>query len=518
MQYFKQFKTFEADVPNPEEKKPEEKTEAPTDKPVEQPAESKPEGDLPSFKTSVTFKNTFNYNKIEINDSFEKTMQDALKKLDEFMKTENKDNKVEVVQVNAQGFASWVPTTYKAKGYDVKNNQVLAADRAKSIALEVKKRVQKYFKEKGIEDVKYVASDITGNVDYNNSQQTFSNFIKNKYNPKSLVEELKKKGAATLKMVKDPTKVTDPQQYLNVNQYGEKHPDNVKTVTVDDAHGQEIFDDMQKSPLYVLYTARLGNEKGKADSVETAYREATQYAVVDISINDPSVSGKEEKKPPVDSNVTLKSITFDKDVDKMDAQGVEADKVLVEYLKNVDVKSIKLLCLVGHAEADDELGKNKFDPNHEDYLKDKAGKKTIMTEKQLADLRFELSISRCKAVYKSIQELPNVKELIAAKSFWMVPVGTAYGGVVKEQRIVQIVVVTKDNKEINTQPEVKMGTDFGSSQIAATFNKLTGDLKYNINKLVAKLLGINSFGAEVPNHLDLAKDVNALMQWHNQYV
>lgn len=517
MQYFKPFKIFEADVPNPPEEKKEDvktdTTKSTTDKPAA--------AEAPSYRAEVVFKNTFNYNKVEVNDSFEKTMTDAIAKLDEFMKNENKDNVVEVVQINATGSASWVPTTYKSNKYDIKNNQTLALDRAKSIADEVRKRIEKYFKDKGITDIQYKNSEIKGNVDYKGSQETFAKFIKEKYNAKTLIEELKKKGAATIKLIKDVSKVQDASQYLNVNQYAEKNPDNVKTVTVDDAHGQEIYDDMQKSPLYVLYTARLGSDKGKNESIETAYRDSTQYAKVEIVVNDPSEL--KEEKPPAPTDAGIKSITFDKDVDKVDANGTAAIKLLTDYLSKLDVNTVKSFILIGHSEADDELNKITFNPNNESHLKDKAGKETIMSEKQLADLRFILSIARCKTVYRAIQNIENVKKLIAKKAFWMLPAGTIFGeklvssgSTAEKQRIVQVVVLT-DKQEINTEASaVPYGTDF-KSPVLTQINNNIKLLGYSFSKLVPQLLGANTFGVEVPAHLDLAKDENALAHFHNQY-
>lgn len=503
MQFFKNFKIFEAD-----------------EKPVEKPADPAPvkkeEGaNAPAFKESFTFRNTFTYNKIAVNESFEKTMQEAIAKLDEFMKNENKDNIVEVVQINANGYASWVPTKYGSKVYSIKNNQTLANDRGTSIANEVKKRVQKYFADKGIKDINFKASEIKGTVDYKNSKEVFAKFIKDNYDAKSIITELQKHGAQTMTLVKDVTKVDKPEQYLNVNQYAEKFPDNVIKLKVEEKNGQAIYDALLKTPIYVLSTSHLGAGN---NSIETAYRNSTQYAVVEIGVNDPTRDIPREEEKPAPAN--LKKILFEKDTDKPTADGTAAIKALVEYLQNTKIDNIQHLILIGHAEADDELGKKTFDPKNEKYLKGKDGKDTIMTEAELADLRFLLSVARCKAVYRAIANLESTKKLLEKKGLWLLPAGTYFGNKLTkpdDQRQCQVVVLTKQG-EINTEPAIPYGNDFKTSAILKEINDNIRNLGFNFSKFVPKVLNATDYGSPVPNHLETAKDPTALAHWKSQFV
>lgn len=503
MQYFKNFKIFEAD----------EKPAEPVKEPAKEPAKEEATN-APAFKESFTFRNTFQYNKIAVNESFEKTMQEAIEKLDEFMKTENKDNIVEVVQINANGYASWVPTKYGSKVYSIKNNQTLANDRGTSIANEVKKRIQKYFADKGIKDINFKASEIKGAIDYKNSKEVFYKFIKDNYDAKSIITELQKHGAQTMTLVKDVDKVQNPEQYLNVNQYAEKFPDNVMKLKVEEKNGQAIYDALLKTPIYVLSTSHLGAGN---NSIETAYRNSTQYAVVEIGVNDPNkIKPMEEEKP---TPVNLKKILFEKDVDKPTSEGEAAIKALVEYLQNTKLEDIQHLILIGHAEADDELGKKKFDPKNKKYLKGKDGKDTIMTESELADLRFLLSVARCKTVYRAIAGLESTKKLVEKKIVWLLPAGTCFGDRLKpdDQRQCQVVILTK-NSEVNTEPALPYGKDFKSSPLLKEINQNVRDLGINFTKFVPKVLNSADFGSPVPNHLEMAKNPTALASWKSDFV
>lgn len=483
MQYFKSFKIFEANDTN-----------------------SPP----PSYEETFTFRNTFNYNKTAVNESFEKTMQEAITKLDTFMKNENKDNRVDVVQINANGFASWVPTKYKGTTYAIKNNQVLAEDRAKSIADEVKKRIQKYFTDKGIKDIKYSNSEIKGSIDYKNSKELFSKFIKEKFKADTLIAELKKQGIKSMKFVKDASKVEKPESWMNVNQYASQYADNTITVNVEDKNAQQIYDALINTPIYVLGTSHL-------NGVETMYRDNTQYATVEILINEPSERPKEEPETK-EELPTLKSIQFEKDVDTPTADGENSIKILIDYLNKTPIENIKNLILIGHAEGDDELGKKVFDVKNEAPLKDKANKETNMSEKELANLRFVLSIARCKKVYRAIQNLKIVPELIKKKAIWLLPAGTVFGDVLPEQKVVQVVVITSKDNVINTEPSVNFGNDFKGSPILAKINQNVSALGYNFSKFIPKVLGEKTFADPVPEHLKLAKDPVALQNWTNQFV
>lgn len=510
MIFFKEFKLFEAD----------EKTEPkdPATDQKNQQGQEKVEG--PVYREKFTFKNSFNYNKIAVNDSFEKTMKEAIDKLDQFMNNENKEKIVNVVQINASGFASWVPTQYKNKVYALNNNKTLANDRAASIAEEVKQRIIKYFNDKGIKKINFEKSEIKGSIDYKNSKQVFSDYIKNNYNAKSLVEEInniKPQGPKDLKFVKDVSKITDPEKYLNVNDYATKHADNILTIKSDLANADQIYENMQKTPLYVLYTSHLKSGGG----VETAYRNSTQYAVVEIAINDKSETTT--PPPPQQEKANLKSISFQDDVDTPDADGTAAIKMLVEYLNKTKADQIENLILLGHAEGDDELNppKIKFDPNNQQKLKDKDGKETIMTEAQLCDLRFVLSIARCKAVYRSVENLETIKELVKRKALWLLPCGTLFGDELSKsanhnQKIVQIVVQTK-NGTTNTEPTVDYGDQLKTPTLTK-INAFVNELNYNFSKFIPKVFNSNDFGSPVPNHLELAKDPNALATWHKQFV
>lgn len=520
MIFFKNYKLFEADESKPEQK-PEDKKEG----------QEGQEGQTtaPTFNKTFTFKNTFNYNKIDINDSFEKTMGDAIAELDKFMKEENKNNVINVIQINASGFASWVPTRYKNKVYAVNNNNTLANDRAASIAEEVKKRITKYFNDKGIKKLNFEKSELKGSIDYKNSKQVFSDYIKKNYNAKSLVAEInniKPQGPKEIKFVKDVTKVQNPEKYLNVNDYATKYADNVVTLKTDDANAEQVYQNMLKTPMYVLYTSHLKANNG----VETTYRNSTQYATVEILINEENLIQPPTKNEPQTNE--LKQISFEKDVDKPDADGQAAIKILVDYLTKTPVDQIKNLILIGHAEGDDELNppKIKFDPNNQEKLKqNEAGAagtsgqakqiKTIMTEAQLADLRFVLSIARSKTVYRAIANLDTVKKLIEKKALWLLPSGTLFGDQLaaspsKNQRIVQVVVQKTDSKVINTTPEVSYGTEFKDPTLTK-INAYVKELNYNFGKLISKVLNPADFGSPVPNHIELAKDPNKLANFHN---
>lgn len=486
MLYFKSFKLFEADEKEGEKK----------------PSET---SDAPSTQINVVFKNTFNYDMIKINESFNKTMDDAIKQLDEFMKNENKDNRIDVIQVNATGVASWVPTKYKG------GNEQLSKDRGTSIVAEVKKRLKQYFENKGIKEITFIDSEIAGVVDVNKSKEVFSKFIQDTYksDPKKLVNDLKAAGLSEVNLVKEPK---DKYDVKTVNQLKANKPDEVVTLKLEDANAQQIYDLMVKSPLYIKGTSKLGK-------IESLYRDASQLAKVEILINDP---GSKKEKPPEEpktESINLRSVTFNKDTEDADAAGLEAIKILQDYLTKTSPDTIESLVFIGHAEADDELNKKVFDPKNDSLLKGKSGNNTIMSEAQLADLRFVLSIARCKAVYKAVAEMENFKKLLEAKKFWMLPVGTVYGDKLQNQRIVQIVSISTNGNQINTEKEaVPFGDKFKGSPVVAATNKNLKDLGYNFSKIIPNLIGIASYGKDVPRHLDLAKSTEALAKFKKEYV
>lgn len=500
----KYFKLFEADetvqkpVTETTTKEPEKKTD---------------DGELPSTTISVTFVNTFEYNLVKPNESFQKSMNDARNQLDEFMKNENKDGKVDVVQINASGYASWVPTKYKSNDYEVKNNNVLAKDRAESIAGEVKKEIEKYFKDKNIPNIQYKKSELKGTTDYETSKKVFREFLEKyfKANPKNLVTELLKTNLNNVTLIKEPkadNKLYDG--FITTTEYGAKHPNDVVKLTVEEKNAQQIYDLMMKSPIFVRGTYDL---KSGDNKIKDWYRQRTQYAKVDIIINDPEkTKPKEEpKQDPIKNE--LESITFDKDVDTIDANGEKAMKKLIDFLNSFDMNRVQHLILIGHAEADDELDKVVFDPNNKEPLKNpKTGKVTNMSEAELADLRFVLSIARLKKVYQGIKDLKGTKQLYAGKKFWIFPAGTYFGEKLKDhQRIVQIVVLTTDGQELNTEINaVPFGKSFESSPVLSSLNAYIKQLGYNINKLIVKYLGPSSIEVPVPNHIEMAKDPNKL--------
>lgn len=486
MQYFKTFHMFEADE-------------------TVKTAEEKP-ATVASTTINVVFKNTFNYDMIKINDSFNKTMDDAIKQLDEFMKNENKDNVIEVIQINATGIASWVPTKYKG------GNVQLSKDRGESVVAEVKKRLIQYFENKGIKNIKFVDSEINGVVDYNKSKEIFTKFISDNYksNVNKLITDLKTVGLTEISLVKEPKEKYDVR---TVNQLQSKKPDEVITLKVEEKNAQQIYDLLAKTPLYVKGTAKIGK-------IESLYRETSQLAKVEILINDPKNRKEIPPEEKVEENIDLKSVSFNKDTEVADAPGEEAIKKLIDYLNKTSADKISSLIIIGHAEADDELeGKPKvFNPKNDKLLKGKSGNDTIMSEAELANLRFVLSIARCKTVYKAIQNNENFKKLVDSKKFWMLPAGTVFGDKLANQRIVQIVVLSTDGKAINTEKSVDYGTEFRTSPVLAAVNKNILDLGYNSGKLIPQVIGITSYGKDVPSHLELAKSPEKLAAFKKEYV
>jgi outer membrane protein OmpA-like peptidoglycan-associated protein len=503
MKYFKTFKIFEANEPVKDQSKEEEVKDASKDVPS---ADAKK--DAPSTTINVVFKNTFNYDQIKINDSFNKTIDEALAQLEEFMKNENKDNILEVIYVNATGIASWVPTKYKGG-----NNQ-LAKDRGTSVVVEVKKRLKQYFDNKGIKAIKFVDSEIEGKVDEVKSKEIFVKFIEENYKSdvKKLITDLNAKGLIEIDLVKESK---EKYSVKTVNQLKASKPDEVITLKVEAKNAQQIYDLMVKSPLYIRGTSKIGN-------IESLYRDASQLANVEIVINDPDLRNTDKEKPKEEKpkeTANLKSISFNKDTAVPDAAGEEAIKLLIEYLNNVKPDDVESLIVIGHAEADDELNKKVFDANIKAVLKGKSGNDTVMTEAELANLRFILSMARCKTIFSRIKDLTNFANILNSKKFWMLPAGTIYGDKLQNQRIVQLVVIKTNGNQINTEEKaVPFGPAFKGSSVVVNVNKLMTDIGYSFSKIIPKLIGIQSYGTPVPSHLELAASPEKLANFKKEYM
>jgi len=216
------------------------------------------------------------------------------------------------------------------------------------------------------------------------------------------------------------------------------------------------------------------------------------------------------------------SISFEQDSYEMDSQGEAELLKLSSFLSSVDTEGILKFVIVGHSGGARKLGKVKFDSKNDDVLYNATtGRKTIMSEAELANLRMILSLGRSKTVFKSLASLSKFQKLVSDKKFNMLPLGTEFGNELqlKNQNIVQIVILTSDGKEINSEIDlVPFGTDFSKSPVLAKANQLIRDLGYNFSKLIPGLIGINSFGLEIPNYLELASDPSNLAAFKKEYM
>jgi hypothetical protein len=222
------------------------------------------------------------------------------------------------------------------------------------------------------------------------------------------------------------------------------------------------------------------------------------------------------------SSLGLRAISFQMDSYNADSQGEVNIEALVSYLKTLNPNSVKSFILIGHANADQELGKTTFDPSNFGLLSDRSGKETVMSERQLEELRFILSMGRAKTVFRAIEDLPVTQELISQKKFWMLPAGTLFGSELSQgntnQNIVQLVILTNDDMEINTNVgTVKYGNEF-KGPVLEKLNSRVRDLGYTFSKLVPLLLNGKTFAIMPPDFKELANDPNGLSAFVKQFI
>jgi hypothetical protein len=194
---------------------------------------------------------------------------------------------------------------------------------------------------------------------------------------------------------------------------------------------------------------------------------------------------EEERKKRDESGVSIlnaskfgiEPISFLPDSYEPDEAGKASITKLISYLNQVDANSIKQLILIGHAAADPELNRISFNPENEAPIRDNLGRQTIMSEFDLANLRMLLSLGREKSVYRAISEIKSVNDLRLGGKLWMLPAGTEFGNDLTRkninQNVVQIVIITTDNNEINSLVDaIPFGTDFSSSPVLKRINNL----------------------------------------------
>ncbi|WHZ06875.1 MAG: hypothetical protein OJF59_000628 [Cytophagales bacterium] len=223
------------------------------------------------------------------------------------------------------------------------------------------------------------------------------------------------------------------------------------------------------------------------------------------------------------NTMSLTPITFKTDSYEPDENGVKAIAGLDTYLKQIAPEKIKFLILLGHSNCCPKLNIPSFDVNSNEPVKLSNGHVTNLAQAQMADLSFILSIGRMKTVWKHLQNNSTLKGCDEMKKLWLFPAGCRYGnelkapGNLEDSRakisVVQIVIVTNDNEEINTNPELPYGEDFGNSPILSDLNKYIPALGYSINKLIVRYLGRESIGIELPDYLELASDPNRQAAW-----
>ncbi len=218
----------------------------------------------------------------------------------------------------------------------------------------------------------------------------------------------------------------------------------------------------------------------------------------------------------------LVSISFKSDSYEVDASGEMALKTLAEYLEKMDASGMQHLLLIGHAGADKELYKTSFDPSNQDLFMDINGRKTAYTEHDLAILRFALTIGRIKTIYRSIKHIKPFDDLVNANGFWMLPVGTMKGDQIARnngsQNIVQLVFITKDGRELNTEASaLPWGNRFETRYLDEINGYIGRKLGFNFNKLLPEVLGHRNFGTPIPDYIDLATNPNSFASWCNLY-
>jgi outer membrane protein OmpA-like peptidoglycan-associated protein len=222
-----------------------------------------------------------------------------------------------------------------------------------------------------------------------------------------------------------------------------------------------------------------------------------------------------QPKPEIANAPALESIPFQTDSSKLryDSQY----KQLVKWLQGVDPKMIDSIILIGHAETDTEyvtktgtpVNKLTYDPGSNNHLyftkkigatKEDEGKvvRTIYTERELADLRFILSLERAKAVatglLKDASVTKKLRPLINDQPyprFRIYAAGTQYGktlGGREKSRIVQIVVTMKGGNITNTESIGNFSDIVGKEKKSenATLTSISSLIKrlgYNVRKL-----------------------------------
>lgn len=215
------------------------------------------------------------------------------------------------------------------------------------------------------------------------------------------------------------------------------------------------------------------------------------------------------------------SISFKQDSYEMDSLGETELLKLSSFLSSVDTEGIKQFIIIGHSGADPKLGKVKFDPKNESTLYNAVtGRETMYSEAELADLRFLLSVGRSKTLFRALSNLSKFQKLISDKKFWMLPLGSEFGNELqfKNQNVVQIVILTTDGKEINSEKDlVPFGADFSKSPVLAKTNQLIRNLGYNYSKFIPGVIGASSFGSEIPNYIEMATNPNSLGAFKKQY-
>lgn len=213
------------------------------------------------------------------------------------------------------------------------------------------------------------------------------------------------------------------------------------------------------------------------------------------------------------------SPTFKNDSYELDENGKSAIKSLRSYLEKIDPQGIKYLIFIGHSSADLELGKYSFDPKEYAHLKNSKGVETTMSEKNLAQLRLILSLGRLKSTIKELEPLPLLSKLIEAKSIWYLPAGDEFGkefvSKKRNQNVVQVVLITNDNREINTEFEtLPYGTEFKSG-VLDRINQRIGACDFNFSCFIPKYLRPDSFGLFPPDYTKLSLDSNELANFMN---
>lgn len=269
--------------------------------------------------------------------------------------------------------------------------------------------------------------------------------------------------------------------------------------------------DGEISPIPPI-SIRIGNATF-ASSLLKEKNDATRKELETIR-NTNSIAAVDISKFPAPPSIKCKAKSYDiEDNSALDS--------LKKYLQKVNTAGIKNLLLIGHADAYKDLGVYSFNSESRDPVHLKDGRQTQESEQDLATIRFYLSVGRLKTVYNAIADLEAIKKLILERKFLMLAAGTSFGEELKNSNpdIVQIVVITEDSREINSEPLLLSLSDNPydnkvtlDGNFFKRVNKYSNDISYLIGGksfFIYNYLGKDTFGKKIPPYHLFQTNFNA---------